>query len=231
EWVTENSAALADTPTAPVLIEAEDVALRSGIPASVVRLGGIYGPGRTRLIEQVRNGLHVPDQPVQYTNRIHRDDAAGLLAHLLLQADKRELLAPCYLGVDDEPAPLHEVAQWLAQRLGVALLDEGATANRVGSKRCSNALARESGWVPQYQGEREGYACERGKEAEGKRRAGRCRRAGRARPPVTAEDQGAVHFDRHALGQRGHADGGAGGIGLFEVASHDLVDLGEVVQV
>ena len=158
EWVTENSAALADTPTAPLLIEAEDVALRSGLPASVVRLAGIYGPGRTRLIEQVRNGLHVPQAPEQYTNRIHRDDAAGLLEHLLLQADQGELLAPCYLGVDDEPAPLHEVAQWLAEQLGVELLAEGATANRVGSKRCSNELARESGWVPQYPSYREGYS-------------------------------------------------------------------------
>ena len=158
EWVTENSAALADTPTAPLLIEAEDVALRSGFPASVVRLAGIYGPGRTRLIEQVRGGLHVPAEPVQYTNRIHRDDAAGLLAHLLLQADQGELLAPCYLGVDDEPAALHEVAQWLAEQLGVELLAEGATANRVGSKRCSNELARESGWEPQYPSYREGYA-------------------------------------------------------------------------
>lgn len=158
EWVTENSAALADTPTAAVLIEAEDVALRSGLPASVVRLAGIYGPGRTRLIEQVRNGLHVPAEPEQFTNRIHRDDAAGLLAHLLLQADRGELLAPCYLGVDDEPAPLHEVAQWLAQQLSVELLSEGAGANRVGSKRCSNALARESGWEPQYPGYRDGYA-------------------------------------------------------------------------
>lgn len=158
EWVTENSAALAATPTAPLLIEAEDVALRSGIAASVVRLAGIYGPGRTRLIEQVRNGLHVPQVPEQYTNRIHRDDAAGLLEHLLLQADQGELLAPCYLGVDDEPAPLHEVAQWLAEQLGVELLAEGATANRVGSKRCSNELARESGWAPQYPSYREGYA-------------------------------------------------------------------------
>lgn len=158
EWVTENSAALADTPTAPLLVEAEDVALRSGMPASVVRLAGIYGPGRTRLIEQVRNGLHVPQAPEQYTNRIHRDDAAGLLEHLLLQADQGELLAPCYLGVDDEPAPLYEVAQWLAEQVGVKLLAEGATANRVGSKRCSNELARESGWAPQYPSYREGYA-------------------------------------------------------------------------
>lgn len=158
EWVTENSAAVADTATAPVLIEAEDVALRSGMPASVVRLAGIYGPGRTRLIEQVRSGLHVPAEPAQYTNRIHRDDAAGLLAHLLLQADQGALLAPCYLGVDDEPASLHEVAQWLAEQVGVELLAEGATANRLGSKRCSNALARESGWQPQYPSYREGYA-------------------------------------------------------------------------
>lgn len=158
EWVTENSAAVADSPTAPILLEAEDVALRSGFPASVVRLAGIYGPGRTRLIDQVRNGLQVPETPAQYTNRIHRDDAAGLLEHLLLQADKGELLAPCYLGVDDEPAPLYEVAQWLAQRLGVSLQKEGAIANRLGSKRCSNELARESGWVPQYPSYREGYS-------------------------------------------------------------------------
>ena len=158
EWVTENSAALSTTPTGPLLLQAEDVALRSGVPASVVRLGGIYGPGRNRLIEQVRNGLYVPSEPPQYTNRIHRDDAAGLLEHLLLEAAQGELLAPCYLGVDDEPAALHEVASWMAQQLGVSLLDSGPTANRMGSKRCSNALARESGWEPQYPSYREGYA-------------------------------------------------------------------------
>lgn len=158
EWVTENSPALADTSTGPLLVKAEDVALRSGVPASVVRLGGIYGPGRNRLIEQVRKGLHVPTDPPQYTNRIHRDDAAGLLEHLLLSAAQGELLAPCYLGVDNEPAALHEVADWMAQQLGVSLLDEGPTANRNGSKRCSNALALDSGWTPQYPSYREGYA-------------------------------------------------------------------------
>ncbi|WP_150305877.1 SDR family oxidoreductase [Pseudomonas saliphila] len=158
EWVTENSPALADSPTARILIEAEDVALRGGIPAAVVRLAGIYGPGRTRLIEQVRAGLCVPAEPPQYTNRIHRDDAAALLEHLLEQAAQDELLAPCYLGVDDEPAPMHEVASWLAEQLGVKLLEEGPTSGRTGSKRCSNELARDSGWEPQYPSYREGYA-------------------------------------------------------------------------
>ena len=158
EWVTENSPALADSDTAKALIRAEDVALRSGVPASVVRLAGIYGPGRTRLIEQVRNGLHVPQEPEQFTNRIHRDDAAALLEHLLLEVEKDELLAPCYLGVDDESASMYDVASWLSQQLGVALSDSGAPSGRVGSKRCSNALARESGWQPQYPSFREGYA-------------------------------------------------------------------------
>jgi len=157
EWVTENSPALADSDTSRALIAAEDVALRGGFPASVVRLAGIYGPGRNRLIEQVRSGLYVPAEPPQFTNRIHRDDAAGLLEHLLTLAEQDELLAPCYLGVDDEPASMHEVTSWMAARLGVALLDDGPTSGRVGSKRCSNELARESGWAPQYPSYREGY--------------------------------------------------------------------------
>lgn len=158
EWVTENSRAEADTPTAVQLLAAEDVALRSGVPASVVRLGGIYGPGRNRLIEQVREGLQVPAEPPQYTNRIHRDDAAGLLAHLLALAEQRELLAPCYLGVDDEPASLFEVTGWLAEQLGTSLQPDGARSTRSGSKRCSNELARDTGWQPRYPSYREGYA-------------------------------------------------------------------------
>ncbi len=158
EWVAENSPALAESDTARALLEAEDVALRSGMPASVVRLAGIYGPGRNRLIEQVRSGVSVPAEPPQYTNRIHRDDAAGLLEHLLLESDNGELLAPCYLGVDDEPAPLHEVCAWLADQLGTNLQADGPRIGRVGSKRCSNELAREGGWKPAYPSYREGYA-------------------------------------------------------------------------
>ena len=158
EWVTENSRALADSPTSQKLLAAEDAALRSGVPASVLRLAGIYGPGRNRLIQQVRDGLQVPAEPPQYTNRIHRDDAVSLLSHLLALADQRELLAPCYLGVDDEPASLFEVTSWLAEQLGTSLQADGPVSTRTGSKRCSNALVRESGWQPAYPSFREGYA-------------------------------------------------------------------------
>ena len=100
----------------------------------------------------------MPAEPPQYTNRIHRDDAAGLLAHLLGLADRKALLAPCYLGVDDDPASLFEVTSWLAEQLGTSLQADAPGSTRSGSKRCSNELARETGWQPEYPSFREGYA-------------------------------------------------------------------------
>ncbi len=158
EWIDEGSPAEAQGYSGRLMREAERLALASGMPASVVRLGGIYGPGREWLLGQVRQGYRVASEPPLYGNRIHVEDAAGLLA-FLLQADARGVaLADCYLGVDDEPAPLHEVVAWLRERLGVSHWAEQATVRRAGSKRCSNARARALGWAPQYPSYREGYA-------------------------------------------------------------------------
>jgi nucleoside-diphosphate-sugar epimerase len=158
EWVDEQSPAAAAGFSGRVMGEAEQVALHSAIPATVVRLSGLYGPGRQRLIKQVQQGYRVAAEPPLYGNRIHVEDAAGLLA-FLLQADARGVaLEDCYLGVDDEPAALHEVVAWLRAQLGVSHWAEESTLGRVGSKRCSNARARALGWAPQYPSYREGYA-------------------------------------------------------------------------
>ncbi len=158
EWVDEASPCQPGSWSGRILLEAEALALGSGIPASVVRLAGIYGPGRRWLLGQVRAGYRVASEPPQYGNRIHAEDAAGLLA-CLLQADARGLaLEPVYLGVDDEPAPLHEVVAWLRAQLGVEHWAEQSATRRAGSKRCSNARARALGWVPRYPSYREGYA-------------------------------------------------------------------------
>ncbi|MEX6500800.1 NAD-dependent epimerase/dehydratase family protein [Pseudomonas zhanjiangensis] len=158
EWVDETSPALAEGYAGRVLREAERLALGGAVAASVVRLTGIYGPGRQWLLNQVRQGYRVASEPPLYGNRIHADDAAGLLA-FLLQADAAgAALEDCYIGVDDEPAPLHEVVGWLRERLGVSGWAEQASVRRAGSKRCSNARARALGWTPRYPSYREGYA-------------------------------------------------------------------------
>ncbi|XLX40230.1 NAD-dependent epimerase/dehydratase family protein [Ectopseudomonas mendocina] len=158
EWVDEDSAAEAQSFSAVIMREAERVALDSVLPATTVRLTGLYGPGREWLLSQVRGGYRVSETPPLYGNRIHVDDAAGLFA-TLLQADVAgKPLADCYLGVDDEPAPLHEVVAWLREQLGVSHWSDEQRVRRAGSKRCRNTRARALGWAPQYPSYREGYA-------------------------------------------------------------------------
>ena len=142
------------------LLASEGLVAASTIPSVVVRLGGIYGPDRTRLVQRARAGELVLRGREHYTNRIHQDDAAGLIRHLLFHPDP----APLYLGVDDHSAEEAELYAWLAKETGgppPALPDEPALPNdrrrEVGSKRCSNALARESGYRFRHPTYRDGY--------------------------------------------------------------------------
>lgn len=162
-WVDETS------PTEPQgfsgrrLLEAERLALGCGRPAAVLRLAGIYGPGRTRLIDEVRGGAAtVPDGGAPlWTNRIHADDCAGALRHLLrLPADP---MVGVWVGVDDEPCDRALVLDWLAERLGVArprrvALGDAPARARPGNKRCSNARLKRAGYAFRFPTFREGYA-------------------------------------------------------------------------
>ncbi|WP_203009304.1 SDR family oxidoreductase [Pseudomonas paraversuta] len=158
EWVDETSPAEATSYSGRIMREAEQIALNSGIAASVVRLTGIYGPGREWMLGQVRKGYRVAVDPPLYGNRIHADDAGGLLA-FLLQADLQgKTLEDCYIGVDNAPVPLAEVVGWLRERLGITEWAAEASVRRAGSKRCSNARAKALGWEPRYPSYREGYS-------------------------------------------------------------------------
>ena len=160
EWVDESSQTEPAGFAGRRLLEGEALVRAAPFPGTVLRLGGIYGPGRTSLIERARSGAPGGSG---YTNRIHRDDAAGALAHLALlpAAD------PCYVGVDCEPAKEADVLAWLARRLGVPPRTPGARASAEaapaprraarGSKRCRNARLLASGFRFRYPTYREGY--------------------------------------------------------------------------
>ena len=158
EWVDETSPTQAVGYSGQVMLEAEQVAFNSGIPSTAVRLTGIYGPGREWLLSQVRQGYRVAVEPPLYGNRIHVDDAAGLLEFLLRHVEQGGSLDKVYIGVDDAPAPLAEVVGWLREYLGVTEWAEDASVRRAGSKQCSNARAKALGWTPTYPSYREGYA-------------------------------------------------------------------------
>lgn len=159
EWVDETSVTRPLRFNGEILLSAERL-LHALLPeAIVVRLGGIYGPGRTRLIDGVRSGALRVRAGEHFTNRIHRDDAAGVLERLALAESPSH---GCYLGVDDEPADESEVLRYLAERLGVPEprpYEPGREpAPRAGSKRCRNARIRAEGYSFAYPTFREGYA-------------------------------------------------------------------------
>lgn len=150
EWVDEASSAGGDDPFARLLLQGEAAARESTAAGVVVRFAGIYGPGRTRLIERVRAGHPCS---AAYTNRIHRDDCAGVLHHLL----RIERPLPLYLAADGEPATPCAVMAWLAERLGLPAPPTADAGDGSRGKRCRNARLAASGYEFAYPSFREGY--------------------------------------------------------------------------
>ena len=137
-----------------VLLDMEQLARRCTENLVIVRVSGIYGPGRERLIGlAITDGLEVQRTPPYFTNRIHRDDAAAVLKHLL-EIEKPEAL---YLATDDKPVSRYEVLEWLANVQGgvapIALVNESASCG----KRVSNRRLRDSGFSLTYPDYRAGY--------------------------------------------------------------------------
>lgn len=157
-WVDENTSAQPTSPTAKVLLEAEETLLRLIPQATILRLGGIYGPGRTREIDRVRQGVAAISSQPEFTSRIHRDDAAAAIVHLMTMRTWPETV---YVGVDDLPADRREVVEFLARSLGLPAPEvaKGASQERgAGGKRCHNNRLRDTGFEFSYPSYREGYA-------------------------------------------------------------------------
>ncbi len=164
EWVDEHSVAQPLRYSGQRLLEAEQLLVNSPYHHCIVRFSGIYGPGRQRLIDQVVSGNIVAKEPALYSNRIHADDCAGVLAHLI-NRQRQQPIKPLYLASDCEPVPLYTVQCWLADQLNVAvspplsatIVSHASASNTRSSKRCANQRLLDSGYQFQYPTFREGY--------------------------------------------------------------------------
>lgn len=154
-WVDEDTQPDPPGFNGAVLLDAEHWLAAQPVSSVVLRLAGLYGPDRLQLIERLRNGnARVPRGVPHWANRIHVDDAAAAIVHLLWLPDP----APLYLGTDDTPLPLDVLYDHLASLVNAPVPAEGPAPPGVGSKRLSNARLRASGFVPQWPDAREGYA-------------------------------------------------------------------------
>jgi nucleoside-diphosphate-sugar epimerase len=160
-WVDEETLPEPADETASILLDAEAIVRAEGRGVAL-RLGGIYGPERNGTVTRVIRGEAGCPPPGRYGNRIHVDDAAGAVRHLLRLASFEDL----YVGVDREPAALREVYLWLARRAGVADPCESARPStdsavdrrrRRSNKRCQSDRLVTSGYEFRYPTYREGY--------------------------------------------------------------------------
>jgi len=162
--VDETAPTAAAGETAQVLLEAEGL-LRNHPGACarwfILRLAGIYGPGRQRLLDQVRAG-EVAGRAQDHLNLIHRDDICrAIWAALQAPAVRKDEV---FNVADDGAATRGEIVGWLSARLGVPhpRFTEGPAAGRRATtpdRIIANArLKHMLGWRPAFPSFREGYA-------------------------------------------------------------------------
>jgi nucleoside-diphosphate-sugar epimerase len=119
-WVTEQTPAEPNLESGRVVYEAErllfELAPRQGLEAVVVRLAGLYGPGRIVRRVLVERGEPIPGSGDHLLNLVQIDDAAVAVVAALERGRSGEV----YLAADDRPVTRREYYGLLAELLGVA---------------------------------------------------------------------------------------------------------------
>jgi nucleoside-diphosphate-sugar epimerase len=135
------------------LLEAEHLLQTLSCGTTVLRLSGIYGPGRLRMLNLAKSPDNWPKQNI-WSNRIHRDDAAAFIVFLINQVLVGNTIQHCFIVTDSEPVPQYEVLSWLATQLQMGKPEQLPAS---GGKRLSNKTMLETGFKLQYPDYKAGY--------------------------------------------------------------------------
>jgi nucleoside-diphosphate-sugar epimerase len=147
EWVTEESETKPVRDTSRILLQVEKLVLENN--GIVMRLAGIYGPGRSALLDKFLNGRSGVEKDY-FVNQVHRDDIAT--AMFLLLGDQSSPTGIFNVS-DGNPISANDCYRWLAERLGArtpaaASPTSPSLERKRGNtnKRVSNAKMRDFGW-------------------------------------------------------------------------------------
>lgn len=140
-WVDGDSPADPTTDRGRLLLEAEGVLHKapSGVAVCILRLAGIWGPGRDPSDWMARRGPVIPGDGTGYLNLIHRDD---IVAALLAAAKRR--VTGVFTLADDAPTRRRDLYPALAARMGLeapGFADSPPGPEAVSGKRVSNEKA------------------------------------------------------------------------------------------
>ena len=131
------------------LIEAEAVARQLKDKATILRLSGIYGPNRTRMIQLAQSNPGNWPATNNWSNRIHEEDAARFIVFLVKRIMLKEPIEPHYLVTDGIPTKQYDVLTWIRKRLQlttdtieIPILESG--------KQLQSVLLNQNGFILKY---------------------------------------------------------------------------------
>ena len=164
-WVDETSPTTPTTETGAILVAAEQLlrAASARVHSTILRVAGIYGPGRGHLFRQfVAGKISPPEAPARWLNMVHRDDVATAIRAAL----ESGTAGGTYNVADDEPVLATNFLHWIAAQLGrdPTRFGNGSSPTRPSKraethKQVRNRLIRdELRWTPTFPTFREGYA-------------------------------------------------------------------------
>ncbi len=166
--VTETSPVAPEADTSRVLVETEKLLLEAvaerKFPAVILRVAGIYGPGRGYAFKQfLRGDARIEGDGLRVLNMVHRDDLIGIVIAALERGEPGQI----YNAADNEPVSQRKFYDWLAAELKQPLPPQVASdaevwrKRGVTDKRVSNAKLRaELKYEFQFPDFRAGYAAE-----------------------------------------------------------------------
>jgi nucleoside-diphosphate-sugar epimerase len=166
--VMETSPAEPAAPTARILLAAEKLLLDAfrdrQFPAVLLRVAGIYGPGRGHyLLQYLKGEAKIPGRGERFLNMIHRDDVIGGIVTALKSGRAGQI----YNLVDDEPVRQIHFFRWLSETLGKPLPPFVPESRKNASKRgdtnkrvLNRKLKMELGCVFRYPTFRQGCTAE-----------------------------------------------------------------------
>ena len=115
-WVSESDTASPSQERSRRRLDCEQAWLRSGLPVQILRLPGIYGPGRSVINALQQGRARLMNKPGQVFCRVHVEDIAGASLHLMHCAEagqRPEIVNVC----DDCPAPSSDLLRFAATLL------------------------------------------------------------------------------------------------------------------
>jgi nucleoside-diphosphate-sugar epimerase len=138
-WVDEESPTEPTSETGRLLREAEQVLLsayqETRFPAILLRLAGIYGPGRGYWLKSFLSGTATLEGPGdRFLNMVHRDDVVAAVLAALHRGKPGEI---CNV-VDDEPVRQRDLYCWLAETLHQPMPPSAAPPSGHGRRRATN---------------------------------------------------------------------------------------------